>query len=183
MKGSRIIIRREYQCQRGETTSRTACGESRAEDTARETSIDRGYHRNRILGESEGNWSNLSLSLTSIHPQHMLENEAHSTNKQRRGLPSELLADVRPVHETCNAVHYRLTPTIIHQIFIQYPAVKRYSHTKSLTLASSSLHSLFTVLLSCPSSFSCLPSPLLPSLPSRTSISSLLLIFWPGLFS
>eukprot|EP01087_Luapelamoeba_hula_P024350 TRINITY_DN9235_c0_g2_i1.p1 TRINITY_DN9235_c0_g2~~TRINITY_DN9235_c0_g2_i1.p1 ORF type:complete len:816 (-),score=173.23 TRINITY_DN9235_c0_g2_i1:86-2533(-) len=57
--------------------------------------------------------------------KHMLQSEAHAATQQRKGMPSELLADVRPVMETCNAVHYRLTPTIIHQIFLEYPAVKK----------------------------------------------------------
>jgi len=57
--------------------------------------------------------------------KHLLENEAMKSTNQRKGMPTELVADVRPSMETCNAVHYRLTPTIIHQIFLEYPAVKR----------------------------------------------------------
>ncbi|KAL6046693.1 General transcription factor IIH subunit putative, variant 2 [Balamuthia mandrillaris] len=55
----------------------------------------------------------------------MLETEAQSVAKQQRGMSSELLADVKPALETCNAVHYRLTPTVIRQIFVEYPAVKK----------------------------------------------------------
>ncbi len=32
---------------------------------------------------------------------------------------------VRPVAETEHAVHYKLTPALIHRIFVKYPAVQK----------------------------------------------------------
>jgi transcription initiation factor TFIIH subunit 1 len=55
----------------------------------------------------------------------MLSNESSRAEKQVTGIPSVLLADVRPTFETSNAVHYKLTPQIIQQIFLQFPAVQR----------------------------------------------------------
>ncbi|EAL73460.1 general transcription factor IIH component [Dictyostelium discoideum AX4] len=55
----------------------------------------------------------------------MLKNDSTRSEKQHTGMPSNLLADVRPSSETPNAVHYRFTPTVIHQIFIQHPSVEK----------------------------------------------------------
>lgn len=46
----------------------------------------------------------------------MLENDSKKAEKQTVGMPSALIADVRPTSETCNAVHYKITPQIIHQV-------------------------------------------------------------------
>jgi transcription initiation factor TFIIH subunit 1 len=54
-----------------------------------------------------------------------LENESRKTENQPTGMSTVLSSDVRPSSETCNAVHYKITPQIIHQIFIQFPVVQR----------------------------------------------------------
>ena len=47
-------------------------------------------------------------------------------NKQKKGLPSSLLADIRPTTDTSSSdIKYTLTPAIIHSIFLQYPQVHR----------------------------------------------------------
>jgi len=42
---------------------------------------------------------------------------------QRTGMPSALVADVRPSTQTANELRFSLTPEIIHGIFVEYPAV------------------------------------------------------------
>ena len=43
---------------------------------------------------------------------------------QQRGVPSAMITDVRPTTEVAaNKVHYKLTPQVIHQIFVEYPRV------------------------------------------------------------
>lgn len=55
-----------------------------------------------------------------------LDQEASKTSKQRTGLKSAMLADVRPMHDgRTNKVTFNLTPEIIHQIFAEKPAVHR----------------------------------------------------------
>eukprot|EP01132_Coremiostelium_polycephalum_P012019 gene12019-14700_t len=68
-----------------------------------------------VIGESEF-WESR---------REMLKNDQMRAEKQQVGMPSNILADVRPSSETCNAVRYRLTPSIIHQIFIQHPSVEK----------------------------------------------------------
>ncbi|KAH9303270.1 hypothetical protein KI387_014853, partial [Taxus chinensis] len=56
----------------------------------------------------------------------LLEEEASKTAKQRTGLKSAMLADVRPMTDgRTNRVTFNLTPEIIHQIFAEKPAVHR----------------------------------------------------------
>eukprot|EP01133_Synstelium_polycarpum_P006917 gene6917-8043_t len=55
----------------------------------------------------------------------MLVNDSMRSDKQNMGLPSIFLSDVRPTTESVSTVKYRLTPSIIHQIFIQNPSVER----------------------------------------------------------
>ncbi|XP_057835632.1 general transcription and DNA repair factor IIH subunit TFB1-3 [Cryptomeria japonica] len=56
----------------------------------------------------------------------MLEEEAFTIAKQRTGLKSAMLADVRPMTDgRTNRVTFNLTPEIIHQIFAEKPAVHR----------------------------------------------------------
>ncbi|KAF2077721.1 hypothetical protein CYY_000968 [Polysphondylium violaceum] len=55
----------------------------------------------------------------------LLKNDTVKSEKQSTGMPSNILSDVRPTSEDGNQVKYRLTPTIIHQIFIQYPSVEK----------------------------------------------------------
>jgi hypothetical protein len=45
--------------------------------------------------------------------------------RQRRGISSELATDLQPVKQEGGSVHFRLTPAIIHQIFVDHPAVHR----------------------------------------------------------
>eukprot|EP00026_Physarum_polycephalum_P005369 Phypoly_transcript_05401.p1 GENE.Phypoly_transcript_05401~~Phypoly_transcript_05401.p1 ORF type:complete len:584 (+),score=115.30 Phypoly_transcript_05401:70-1821(+) len=54
----------------------------------------------------------------------MLENDSKKLDKQPVGMSSRMV-DVNPSSETCNAVRYKLTPQIIHQIFIQTPVVEK----------------------------------------------------------
>lgn len=55
-----------------------------------------------------------------------LDEEASKTSKQRTGLKSAMLADIRPMHDgRTNKVTFNLTPEIIHQIFAEKPAVHR----------------------------------------------------------
>lgn len=56
----------------------------------------------------------------------MLDDEASNIPRQRTGLKSAMLADVRPMHDgRSNKVTFNLTPEIIHQIFAEKPAVHR----------------------------------------------------------
>jgi len=55
----------------------------------------------------------------------MLQNESLNVNNQPKGIPSALLADVRPTAANSNTVQYKLTPATIHQIFIMYPNVQK----------------------------------------------------------
>ncbi|EFA80616.1 general transcription factor IIH component [Heterostelium album PN500] len=55
----------------------------------------------------------------------MLKNDGMRPDRQHVGMPSIILSDVRPTSESINAVRYRLTPSIINQIFIQHPSVER----------------------------------------------------------
>lgn len=58
--------------------------------------------------------------------KHTLDEEASKVQKQRTGLKSAMLADVRPMHDgRTNKVTFNLTPEIIHQIFAEKPAVHR----------------------------------------------------------
>ncbi|CAM6081591.1 unnamed protein product [Calypogeia fissa] len=58
--------------------------------------------------------------------KHMLDDEADRAPKQRTGLKSAMLADVRPLTDgRTNKVTFNLTPEIIHQIFAEKPAVHR----------------------------------------------------------
>lgn len=55
-----------------------------------------------------------------------LNEEALRSSKQKTGLKSAMLADVRPLHDgRTNKVTFNLTPEIIHQIFAEKPAVHR----------------------------------------------------------
>jgi hypothetical protein len=55
----------------------------------------------------------------------MLQNEVQKSSNQQKGIPSALLADVRPTAANSNTVQYKLTPATIHQIFIMYPNVQK----------------------------------------------------------
>lgn len=55
----------------------------------------------------------------------MIDSELLKSNNQQKGMPTALLADVRPIIESSGTVHYTLTPTIIHQIFVEKPAVEK----------------------------------------------------------
>lgn len=55
----------------------------------------------------------------------MIQNEISKAMAQKQGMPSALLSDVRPDEETHLTVHYNLTPAIIHQIFVEKPAVEK----------------------------------------------------------
>lgn len=59
--------------------------------------------------------------------KHMLDDDdAARAPKQRTGLKSSMLADVRPLTDgRTNKVTFNLTPEIIHQIFAEKPAVHR----------------------------------------------------------
>lgn len=46
-------------------------------------------------------------------------------SRQRRGISSELATELQPVKQEGASVHFRLTPAIIHQIFVDQPAVHR----------------------------------------------------------
>ncbi|MCO5605437.1 hypothetical protein L7F22_059621 [Adiantum nelumboides] len=55
-----------------------------------------------------------------------LNEEAPKSSKQKTGLRSAMLADIRPMHDgRTNKVTFNLTPEIIHQIFAEKPAVHR----------------------------------------------------------
>jgi hypothetical protein len=54
----------------------------------------------------------------------MFHSEISKTDKQNKGMPSALLADVRPTASTSNTVQYKLTPQAIQQIFVMYPSVQ-----------------------------------------------------------
>lgn len=55
----------------------------------------------------------------------MVQTEMSKSANQNVGMPSALLTDVRPSSETSNTVQYKITPTIIHQIFIENPEVEK----------------------------------------------------------
>lgn len=55
----------------------------------------------------------------------LLADETHRTASQQQSLPSSSLADVRPIMGLSNAVKYKLTPAVIRQIFMEYPAVEK----------------------------------------------------------
>ncbi len=55
----------------------------------------------------------------------MLQNESLNVSNQTKGIPSALLADVRPTAASSTTVQYKLTPATIHQIFIMYPNVQK----------------------------------------------------------
>lgn len=58
--------------------------------------------------------------------KNLLEDEQSGVQKQRTGLRSAMLADVRPLTDgRTNKVTFNLTPEIIHQIFAEKPAVHR----------------------------------------------------------
>jgi transcription initiation factor TFIIH subunit 1 len=58
--------------------------------------------------------------------KNLLEDEQGGVQKQRTGLRSAMLADVRPLTDgRSNKVTFNLTPEIIHQIFAEKPAVHR----------------------------------------------------------
>lgn len=58
--------------------------------------------------------------------KNLLEEEQGGVQKQRTGLRSAMLADVRPLTDgRSNKVTFNLTPEIIHQIFAEKPAVHR----------------------------------------------------------
>ncbi|KAL2611441.1 hypothetical protein R1flu_023133 [Riccia fluitans] len=58
--------------------------------------------------------------------KHMLEEDVTRGPKQRTGLKTAMLADVRPLTDgRTNKVTFNLTPEIIHQIFTEKPAVHR----------------------------------------------------------
>lgn len=58
--------------------------------------------------------------------KNLLEEDASKTSKQRTGLKSAMLADVRPMTDgRTNRVTFNLTSEIIHQIFAEKPAVHR----------------------------------------------------------
>lgn len=58
--------------------------------------------------------------------KNLLEDEQVGEQKQRTGLRSAMLADVRPLTDgRSNKVTFNLTPEIIHQIFAEKPAVHR----------------------------------------------------------
>lgn len=58
--------------------------------------------------------------------KNLLEDEQGGVQKQRTGLRSAMLADVRPLTDgKSNKVTFNLTPEIIHQIFAEKPAVHR----------------------------------------------------------
>ncbi|KAG0618220.1 hypothetical protein M758_4G047600 [Ceratodon purpureus] len=58
--------------------------------------------------------------------KNLLEDEQGGAQKQRTGLRSAMLADVRPLTDgRSNKVTFNLTPEIIHQIFAEKPAVHR----------------------------------------------------------
>lgn len=58
--------------------------------------------------------------------KHLLGDEQTGVQKQRTGLKSDMLADVRPLTDgRTNKVTFNLTPEIIHQIFAEKPAVHR----------------------------------------------------------
>ncbi|CAM6123635.1 unnamed protein product [Calypogeia fissa] len=58
--------------------------------------------------------------------KHMLDDEADRAPKQRTGLKSAMLADVRPLTDgRTNKVTFNLTPETIHQIFAKKPVVHR----------------------------------------------------------
>lgn len=71
---------------------------------------------NKVLSEAEF-WATR---------KHMLDDEQSRGPKQRTGLKSAMLADVRPLTDgRTNKVTFNLTPEIIHQIFAEKPAVHR----------------------------------------------------------
>ena len=55
----------------------------------------------------------------------MLVSEANRSDKQTKGMPSMLLADVRPTSSNSTTVQYKLTPQAIQQIFAMYPNVQK----------------------------------------------------------
>ncbi|KAI5054793.1 hypothetical protein GOP47_0029938 [Adiantum capillus-veneris] len=55
-----------------------------------------------------------------------LNEEAPKSSKQKTGLKTAMLVDIRPMHDgRTNKVTFNLTPEIIHQIFAEKPAVHR----------------------------------------------------------
>jgi transcription initiation factor TFIIH subunit 1 len=79
----------------------------------------------------------LRLHKELVLPGHITEEEfwasrkhllgaQHLQAKQKKGLPSSLLADIRPTTDISSSdIKYTLTPMIIHTIFLQYPQVHR----------------------------------------------------------
>jgi len=58
--------------------------------------------------------------------QSMLQNERNHIQNQKIGMTSQLLADLRPNTEAeCNTIRFKLTPAIIHHIFLENPAIYR----------------------------------------------------------
>jgi len=55
----------------------------------------------------------------------LVQNEMSKATNQNIGMSSALLTDVRPSSETSNTVQYKITPAIIHQIFIENPEVEK----------------------------------------------------------
>lgn len=54
-----------------------------------------------------------------------LKGHADGDARQRRGISSELANEIQPVKQEGGSVHFRLTPAVIHQIFVEHPAVHR----------------------------------------------------------
>eukprot|EP00252_Welwitschia_mirabilis_P000319 TRINITY_DN10355_c0_g1_i1.p1 TRINITY_DN10355_c0_g1~~TRINITY_DN10355_c0_g1_i1.p1 ORF type:complete len:574 (-),score=136.10 TRINITY_DN10355_c0_g1_i1:160-1881(-) len=70
----------------------------------------------KIVGESEF-WA---------ARKHLLDEAAFKNTKQRTGLKSAMLADIRPMTDgRSNKVTFNITPEIIHQIFAEKPVVQR----------------------------------------------------------
>lgn len=58
--------------------------------------------------------------------KNLLDNDAHRTSKQRVGFKSAMVADIRPSADgQANKVTFNLTTEVIHQIFVEKPAVLR----------------------------------------------------------
>ncbi|GBG62047.1 hypothetical protein CBR_g28523 [Chara braunii] len=91
--------------------------------------------RARILG-SDRELANLHAQLVTTGTlteaefwqtrKHLLEGNVTGQIQQRRGLPSAMLADVRPSTDgKSNTISFSLTAEIIHQIFAEKPAVHK----------------------------------------------------------
>eukprot|EP00741_Cyanophora_paradoxa_P022684 tig00021493_g21907.t1 len=55
----------------------------------------------------------------------LLRREEEMEAARRTGMPNALISDLKPQQDTANKLHFRVTPEVIHAIFVETPAVHR----------------------------------------------------------